>query len=526
MHGGDYLAYMRLGREGETSPGPVRHPHSLLRPAIAASLAEGAAVGVVYNVLEQWLVPILQLRLEATASAVFMLTLVPLAINAMIGPWSGRIISLLGGYRRVSLNAGYFQAACLALLAVPACVPHMPGALAAGMVCAIAIPASMSLSQPAWFAWTGTFVPRVIQGRYFGMRNRLLMIVKISSAAVFAGVISSWPMAHDWRGMAVILLAAAVARVLAVAMLLRLPDLPARPRPAHSPSAEPAAVPADFRTFIRGLLGSHFGRWSIVWSLLFFGFMVAGPAFSLYMLAPVQDGGLGLAGSPFMFTALVMSCQVMRLVAYPMAGWVIDRIGPMLVLRWAIIGITVVPMSWALVRHVPTLIAVETANGLFWCAAECSAMVIILSCHPDPSGRIRLIGYHQTMLGIVQAVAVGLGMFLLPLLPPLEGSGFRSLFLLSVLLRVPAAVLAWTLLPRFPIDVRRQLRGLWRQFPGLGLVATTSRGAFMIMRKIIDEDTMRGGEFQHEPDRKATDDEKYQQRPPVRLGNTFQENKP
>lgn len=459
-------------------------PHGMLRAGIAASLAEGAAVGVLFNVLEQWLVPLLQLRLGASASAIFLLTLVPLAVNAAIGPWVGRIIARCGGHRRVCIGVGLLQAACLALLAAPTLLPRMPGALALAMALAIAIPASMALSQPAWFAWTGGFVPPAVQGRYFGLRNRLLMLVKLGAAAAFAGVVALWPMADDARGLATVLAVAAAARLAAVAMLRRQPD----PAPRRPPRAEPggtADVPAGFGAFLRGLRGSHFGRWTVVWSALFFGFTIAGPAFSPYMLSPVEAGGLGLAERPLLFTALVASCQVMRLLAYPLAGWVIDRVGPTLVLRWALIGIVVVPLSWAFVTDVPTLIVIEVANGLCWCAAECAALVITLGCHRDAAGRIRLIAYHQTLLGMVQVAAAGLGMLLLPLLPPLEGSSFRSLFLLSVVLRIPAAILAWTMLPRLPVDVRQRLRGVWRQLPGVGLVATASRGVGTIMRRAI-----------------------------------------
>ncbi len=266
-------------------------------------------------------------------------------------------------------------------------------------------------------------------------------------------------------------------------MLLRQPVLAARPA---SPASPGMALPTGgFRTFLGGLRDSHFGRWNIVWSAMFFGFMIAGPAFAPYMLAPLDEGGLGLARRPLLFTALVVSCQIMRLVAYPFMGMLIDRVGPTLVLRWALIGITVVPASWAFIHDVPTLIAIEVVNGLCWCAAECAAMVITLGCNRDVAQRIRLIGFHQTLLGLVQIAAVALGMTLLPLLPPLDGSRFRALFLTSVILRIPAAVLAWTLLPRLPADVRAQLRGLWRELPGVGLVATTSRGVAFMMRRLL-----------------------------------------
>jgi hypothetical protein len=475
-------------------PGLVLRPRGALRTGIAASLAEGAAVGVVFNALEQWLVPVLQIRLGASASTIFLLTLIPLVINVLVGPWVGNLINWAGGHRAVSIRIGLFQAACLALLAIPAWFPALPGALPAALVLAIAIPASMAVSQPAWFAWTGTFVPAPLQGRYFGRRNRMLMSVKLGSAVIFAGLISFWPISASPGGLACILLAAAIARMVAVRMLLRQPALPARPS-LSADSQSQVAVTVGFRAFLAGLRGSHFGRWTMVWSALFFGFMVAGPAFSPYMLAPVEAGGLGLADRPLLFTALVVSCQVMRLIAYPALGWIIDRIGPTLVLRWALLGITIVPASWAFIHDVPTLIGIEVINGLCWCAAECAAMVITLGCHRDAAERIRLIGYHQTLLGLVQIGAVGLGMTLLTLLPPLDGSVFRCLFLASVVLRIPAAILAWTMLPRLPVDVRRQLRGLWRELPGVGLVATASRGVGTMMRRILpaDDATARDG---------------------------------
>ncbi len=472
---------------GGVSASLTARPRGLLRTGIGASLAEGAAVGVVFNALEQWLVPLLQIRLGATASTVFLLTLVPLAVNVALGPWSGALIARFGGHRAVSIGIGLFQAGCLGLLAVAAWMPEPTWMPVMALVLAIAIPASMALSQPAWFAWTGTFVPTPLHGRYFGRRNRLLMTMKLATAVAAALLIRLWPMQDDPRGLATIFLVAMAARLIAVRMLTRQPELPPRPG-ATAPASVGGDGAAGFRSFLAGLRGSHFGRWTVVWAALFFGYMIAGPAFSPYMLAPVEQGGLGLSERPLLFTALVVSCQIMRLVAYPAFGWIIDRIGPTLVLRWAVLCIAIIPASWAFIEHVPTLIAIEVVNGLCWCAAECAAMVITLGCHTDPNERVRLIGYHQTLLGLVQVAAVGLGMGLLPLLPSLDGSPFRSLFLVSVILRIPAVILAWTLLPRLPVDVRRQLRGLWRELPGVGLVATASRGVSMLMRRIVHVD--------------------------------------
>lgn len=75
---------------------------------------------------------------------------------------------------------------------------------------------------------------------------------------------------------------------------------------------------------------------------------------------------------------------------------------------------------------------------------------------------------------------MGRGM-LLPLLPELNGSRYRALFLISMFARIPAVLLAIRLLPE--LKNQEQLRGVWRLIPGLASTITLSRGVIRAFKE-------------------------------------------
>ncbi|MBA3687128.1 MAG: MFS transporter, partial [Planctomycetes bacterium] len=234
-----------------------------------------------------------------------------------------------------------------------------------------------------------------------------------------------------------------------------------------------------FIEFLRSIHRTDLGRWTLVWAILHAGTMLAGPYFAPYMLAKPEEGGLGL--TPVGYTVLVFTAQVVRMLMFPLAGRLVDHYGPSAMLRVAIAGIVVLPLGWALSTSFTVLIIAEICSGLAWCTAECAVGVLLLGCTNDPQDRARMIGYHQAVCCIVIVFTSTIGGQLLHILPPLDGSAFRALFIVSLFARIPALLLAIRFLPE--LKDPEKLQGLWRLIPGLQPTITLSKGLVRAFRR-------------------------------------------
>lgn len=457
-----------------------RRPRGMLREGLRFGVLEALVVGGMFAATEAWLVPLLVHRLGAAASVIGLLTIIPQLAGIGLGPISQRVISLLGGNKRASLVTGSFQIGCLALLSVPLHAPAEPWAVPLATSLIIAFGAVGAIGGPSWIAWMGGLIPRSVQGRYTSRRNRVFHASRLGCAAAFAGIVHFLPIADGPWGLQAILLLATVSRVVSVRMLARQADPPKRPELMGTASHRLTPEFGGFWHFVRTMPHSPLGRWTLVWSLLHFGVMIAGPFFSPYMLAPVAQGGLGLGDSPFLYSVLIYTSTIARLVTYPAAGKLVDLHGPAAVLRVAVVLITLIPIGWMATSNLWAIVAFEILSGIGWSLAEIAVGPLLFSCHRDPQRRAQLVGWHQSVVMTAIVLGSGIGTLLIatPWLPALTGSVFHTLFLISMLARLPAVICAIRLLPplkELPGDVEGHGE-LWRLIPGAGLTATVGRG--------------------------------------------------
>lgn len=469
----------------------IHRPRGLLRGGLSLGVLEALVVGGMFAATEAWLVPLLQTRLGAPAFAIGLLTILPQLAGIGLGPVSRKIISLLGGNKRSAVLTATAQIACLAGLSLPL---HCQGAawavpLAAGLIITIGVVGA--LGGPAWIAWMGGLIPRSVQGRYTGFRNRIFHASRLGFAALFAGIIHLLPLHDGPWGLQILLLVAVVSRATSVWVQRRQPE--PLPRPALTgPASQRSSMEfAGFWHFVRTLARSMLGKWTLVWALLHFGVMIAGPFFASYMLAGGEQGGLGLGASPFLFTVLIYTSTVARLVTYPAAGKLVDLHGPAAVLRVAVILITIIPLGWILSSNLWVIIAFEILSGIAWSLAEISVGPLLFSCHRDPQQRAQLVGWHQSVVMTCIVLGSGIGTFLVgaPWLPPVTGSSYHTLFLISMVARFPAVFMALRLLPALK-QLPRDLEGhgeLWRLIPGAGLTVTVGRGLGGFFRRTEGE---------------------------------------
>jgi len=461
---------------------------SAARHGMAIAVYEGLLVAAMLAFTESFIVPLLQTRLGASPSQIGLLTIIPLMGTVFTGIVLGRIIRFLGGNKRAVVWHALVQSAMIGGLSLPLHFPQSEWAVPLGLGLAIGIALAGSIGGPAWLSWMGALVPRRLQSRYLAFRNRLVIVVKLGFALLFAYVLQHLPAETGPWGLQVLIILAMISRLLSAWMLWKQHE-PPRQQP-HPGAASPHASETSFLGFLRTITKTDLGRWTLVWAVLHLGVMLAGPYFATYMLY-AEPRGMGLSAG-WTYVMLIQIAVLVRIAAYPLAGRLVDLFGPAAVLRVAVVGIVIIPISWAFTRSIPLLLLTEVISGFCWCLAEVSVGVLLFTCHRDPQSRSRLIGYHQSVVNFTAAIgaiggsvalASGLGSGGSSLLPPLFGSDYHTLFLISALLRLPAVILAIRFLPSLRALRAEESAGLWRMLPGTELVLTLSKGLMGYFRR-------------------------------------------
>lgn len=426
-----------------------------------------------WSAVENWVVPLLQMRLHASPFVIGQLTYIPFLASALIGPMLGQIIRFIGGNKRMVLVTGTIQMLALFGLLLPTFRPDLGGALPIAVTCAVAFSVVGICGAPAWLSWMADLIPKRVHGRFYSSRLQVFLVWKLVCTVLFAMLIDSFPIATRAFGIAVILIAAGVSKLISLFLFRWQPEFKRPPR-RITPSARLERLPSGIFSFIRTSGVTQLGRWTMAYALMLFGVFAAGPYFAVYMLAE-SPRGLGLGESPYVYMILVQTNFVVRLLCYNAAGRLIDRFGAVPLLRVAMGGIMLLPLAWTCTTSLPLLILNEVFSGICWCLAESGTGVLLLTCGRE-TDRARLIGFNQTVTSVAVMLGALLGGTLLSLdsMPTLSGSEFRTLFLFSTLLRVPAFVLALRFLPANPaLHLGDEM---WRLIPGLAPAVSFSRG--------------------------------------------------
>jgi hypothetical protein len=466
-------------------------PRDAIRAGLRIGAIEAFVAGGMFACTETWLIPLLQTHLGAATFVIVLLTIVPQLAGISLGPFTRMIVAWFGGNKPAAYITAIMQAVLLASLSLPLHAKGEPWAIPVAATMIILFGIIGAVGGAGWLAWMGSLIPRSLQGPYTGKRNRLFQVSRLSCAGLFALIIHFLPIAHTTAGLQTILILATLSRSFSVMLLMRQIEPPSRP---HLPEDHgPASVVENhgFWHFLTNLTATPFGTWTLVWGALHIGVMISGPYFASYMLATPEGGGLGLGASPFTFTLLIYTSTIARLVTYPVAGRLVDHHGSAAILRIAVMLITLIPIGWMASSTLWVIIVFEILSGVGWCLAEISLGPVLFSCHRDPQQRARMIGWNQSVVMACILIGSTLGMFLMaaPWLPAMTGSQYHTLFLISMIMRIPAVILALRLLPSLrevPPDLAEHV-GLWRLIPGAGLTVTVGRGLGGFFRRTEGE---------------------------------------
>jgi MFS family permease len=432
-----------------------------VQKGLTISAAEAVVCAAMIAAFDNWVVPVLQLRLHASPYFTGIMIQLPMICLAATGPFAGALIRAFGGDKRVAVWSGLIQALCLCVFIIPISCSDKPWSLPLAAICLFGFGLAGAFNVTAWMSWMSNLIPPMIRGKYWSNRFQAMLLTKLVFALLFSLIIKALPITTQVAGITAVFVIATISRLLS-ASLLWIQPYRAAPPPAK-PMSTRFLHPGGLWHFVRTSHRTDLGRWTLVWSLLAFGLGAAGPYFQIYMLSD-SPIGLGLSASPITFTLLSQMNFIVKFLSLTFIGRMIDRLGAKPVLRIAVISTALLPLTWACTQSIPVLLLNEIAAGFAWGMVDCSTGVLLLTCGTSEN-RARLIAFHQTISAFAVVAGTAFGGFLLTRLPELDGSLFRSLFVLSVILRVPAVILAIAFLPAHP--ALRLRAGMWRAIPNL-----------------------------------------------------------
>jgi MFS family permease len=421
------------GAPGALAPEAHPIPRSRLRRSLRACTAEGLVAEVVSAcaggaVLTGWAI-----HLHASALLTGLVVALPQMAQVLQIPaaWS---TALLGHRRACLLLVGASRQVLLPLVLLPF-IGASEHAAQAVLVAVSALAAVLGvLGNNAWVSWMGELVPRRIRGRYFGRRTALCTVGGAIAAAA-SGLLLDGARARGLTGAALALLQllACGSGVLTVVLMLRQHDPAPRDEAAAPPAPRHALLPLRDPS-VRGLL-VHLLAWNVAVG-------VAGSFFSLHMLRNLRMGftlvalhGAGLAAA--------------RVLAAPVWGRLIDRLGARPVLITCGFGVSLIPLIWLFptpARLWPLVFDAVLAGAL-WGGHNLATFALPLTVTPRRGRPFYLAAFAATG-GLAFSLATAAGGALAGLLPErtvVLGRPFASLqvlFAVSAVLRFSAAFLA------------------------------------------------------------------------------------
>lgn len=413
---------------GAPSAGTRSEP-GRLRASLRANIAEGMFAEVVTACTGSAVLTAWALHLGAGPMLIGLLGAIPFFAHLVQLPAAWTTATF--GARRTALVAvALSRQIWLALVVLPF-LPLSPDAKRAVLLVVAALAGIGGVvGNNAWVAWMGDLVPRALRGRYFGRRTALCSLGG-SAASLAAGLVLDRTESVSGMTLAVLAAAACGAGAATTWLMSRVHD----PTPGVR---EPLELSAAFAPLsderARRIL--HFqGAWNAAVG-------ISSAFYAVHMLTNLGMGFTSVAAHAVLIAGA-------RILAAPLWGRALDRVGARPILIACSFGISLLPLMWLL----PTQerwwpLAIEAAlSGMLWSGHALAAFTLPLSIAPRV-GRAWWLAAFAMTAGVSFAAASSLSGVVAESLPTrilVAGHtmyGLQVLFVASSFARFGAACLA------------------------------------------------------------------------------------
>jgi MFS family permease len=411
--------------------------------ALKVSMLEGALHAVMVGVAESYL-GAFAVELGHSPRRLALLATFPLLVGAACQLISPLLCAWLGSRKRVAVAGALGQTASLAALLAIAATEN--GSLAALLMAKMCFWVSGGAMAPAWNAWMAHLTLHTERARYFAVRSAFNHVALLVAFGAAGWALQASGM-HVLRCFVTLFFIAFTARLASALALLMQADLelvsPIHPRDA-------AMWPRLGRALVRGKL-----RVAAYGAALAFGTQLSAPFFTPYMLRELELDYKS-------FSLLSALSILAKALVFPCCHHVARQVGLRTLLRWAGIGVAIIPVIWALTSRFEALVFAHLLGGAAWAAVEYASFQLMLESAPE--GLVtEFFSLTNALTGLAQVSGALCGGLLLGQ----PGIGYAQVFLISALLRVlPLVLLVLVLRPEhFPRRLRELYTRLWSVRP-------------------------------------------------------------
>jgi MFS family permease len=400
---------------------PSKLSEEQVNKSLRNSLFDGSAYSVMLGLTQNYITPY-ALTMKATTQQIGLLTSVPnftMAAAQFVAP---ALSERLGSRKGFILPMVLMHALMwLPILLIPYLFQtQQVWWLIAFVTLSTAFDAA---SNPAWGSMMADLVPSQMRGRFFGLRNRITAFVSMAFSYAAGGILHLLTGNAD-LAFTIIFIGAIASRLVSFYFLSKMyePLSPVTDRRGHDSVLKIA----------RGLFSTNIGMFIMLCALMNFSATVAGPFFSPYML-------IDLRMNYIVYTALNSVAGLATVGFMTWWGKRIDRAGSIKVLKITSLFVPFVPIGWALYGGLWWLAVMQIFSGFAWAGFQLASGVFIFDATPAQN-RTRYIALYNCLMYLGVSLGSLTGGVVAPHLPPVMGSYFPTIFIVSGVARLAVAL--------------------------------------------------------------------------------------
>jgi len=281
-----------------------------------------------------------------------------------------------------------------------------------------------AVATPAWFSLLGDIVPSDYRGRYFSKRNRICETVSLLSFLGASFLLDYFKTkGFILLGFGILFLFAGVFRMISAGYFTKHyePLLKIKKQDFFS-----------FKTFIKNLRNTNFGRFTFFTTVFYLSIAIAGPFFTVYMLK-----NLGFSYITFMIVSLAGS--VFSLLSLAFWGKFSDRYGNRKLMILGASFVSIMPFFWLFSKS-PVYLALvpQFFSGIGWAAFSLSISNYIYDVN-TPEKRALSLSYFNILVGFGSFFGALIGGYIAQYVTSIFTEGLFLLFILSGTLRAAAS---------------------------------------------------------------------------------------